>query len=1011
MTIITEVFFALLISGLVILWFRLKNKNKEFYDKIPGPPPIPFFGNILEFTSTTVVLDIMMKYMKIYGGVVKFHGGPIDKTLLVSDYNFLENVLSSTKILNKTDDYKFLHSWLGTGLLTSAGPKWKKHRRILTPAFHFKILEQFIDVFESAGNKLVKKLEKVVGKDSVDIYPFVTLCTLDIICETAMGIKINAQDNGESEYVRSVKQMCKIIIERSFSLLQMINLTYPLTKNFYIEKNALKILHQQTNSVINQRRQELKNQSKNIEQENDLGTKTRKAFLDLILEATVDGRPLTDTEIREEVDTFMFEGHDTTASAISFALFCLATHPEVQARALEEQKALFGDTKNPTPTYTDLQNMKYLEQVIKEALRLYPSVPFHGRKTNEAVEFNNGTVVPKDVTITVFTYGIHRNPEYFKDPEKFDPSRFDTIDGKLPYSFIPFSAGPRNCIGQKFAMLELKSTLSKVVRKFELRPATPEHKLQLTAETVLKSVNGIKISLKLRQYESAQRILFHNHTMALLTDVFLPLVIILLIFWYWYRSQKNKKYYQNVATPPTVPILGNALDFTTTTELLGTFMRYRKDYGGLVKVHIGPLRHFLLVSDYKMLEYLLSSPKIVDKSEDYKFLSSWLGTGLLLADGGPKWKKHRKILTPAFHFQILEQFVDVFDSCSNVLIQKLDKEVGNTSVDVYPFVTLFTLDVICESTMGTKINAQDDVTSDYVQSVKHMCRIIIERSISPVQMYDFLFVFTRNYFIQRRALRILHDKADGVISQRLRELQAQTKTDSEGDSEGIKKKKAFLDLILEAKVDGKPLSQDDIRQEVETFMFAGHDTTASAISFTLYCLANYPEVQKMAYEEQLSIFEDNNEPDVTYANLQSMKYLELVIKETLRLYPSVPIIGRQSGEDFQFDNSWIPKGDTMLLFLYGIHRDPKYFKDPEVFDPNRFENPDNKMPYSYIPFSAGPRNCIGQKFAMLEMKCVLSKILRKFELQPAVPQHNLLLTAETVLKSANGIKIGIKLRK
>ncbi|KAJ3632246.1 hypothetical protein MTP99_009263 [Tenebrio molitor] len=497
MALILEIFLSFLVIGILILWFRQKNKNKDFYKNIPGPPPLPIFGNILEIGSTTTFIDVMLNFAKKYGGVLLLHGGPIRKTLLVSDYKFLECVLSSTKILNKTEDYDFFRPWLGTGLLTSDGPKWKKHRRILTPAFHFQILEQFIDVFESGGNTLIQKLEKEVGKKSVDIYPFVTLCTLDIICETAMGTKINAQENSDSEYVRSVKDMCRIIIERSFSFLQLFDLTYPLTKNYYVEKKALKVLHQHTNSVITKRRGELKNPATKKTQVDDFGPKIKKAFLDLILDAKVDGRSLTQEEIREEVDTFMFEGHDTTASAISFAIFCLANHPEVQAKALEEQRELFGSNKKPSPTYADLQSMKYLEQVIKETLRLYPSVPFYGRKTNEAVKFN-GSIIPEGVTITLFAYAIHRDPKYFENPEQFNPSRFEKIDGKLPYCFIPFSAGPRNCIGQKFAMLEMKSTLSKIIRKFELMPSTPQHKLQLAAEAVLKSANGVKISLKLR---------------------------------------------------------------------------------------------------------------------------------------------------------------------------------------------------------------------------------------------------------------------------------------------------------------------------------------------------------------------------------------------------------------------------------------------------------------------------------------------------------------------------------
>ncbi|RZB41289.1 cytochrome P450 4c3-like [Asbolus verrucosus] len=478
MLVIVEVFITVLVTACLTWWIYSKNKNKDFFKNIPGPRPIPFLGNVLDFKSTTEILDVFMKYTRDYGSLVKVHLGPIDKGVLASDYKFLECVLSSTRILNKSDQYHSLRPWLGTGLLTSD--------------------EQFIDIFESGGNKLVQKLEKTVDQKSVDVYPYVTLCTLDIICETAMGTKINAQDNVNSVYVRSVKEMCKIIIERAFYPLQLFDVTYPLTKNYYIQKNALNILHKHTNNVITQRRKVLENKTEEVDDHSSFGTKKKKVFLDLLLEATVDGRPLTQEEIREEVDTFMFEGHDTTASAISFALFCLANHPEVQEKTFEEQEMLFGDNKNPTPTYADLQSMKYLEQVIKETLRLYPSVPFYSRKTNQPVEYN-GTIIPEGVSINIFAYGIHRNPEYFEEPDRFNPSRFENVDGKLPYAFIPFSAGPRNCIGQKFAMLEMKSTISKIIRKFELRPASPQHKIILASEAVLKSANGIKISLSLRK--------------------------------------------------------------------------------------------------------------------------------------------------------------------------------------------------------------------------------------------------------------------------------------------------------------------------------------------------------------------------------------------------------------------------------------------------------------------------------------------------------------------------------
>ncbi|VEN55081.1 unnamed protein product [Callosobruchus maculatus] len=222
------------------------------------------------------------------------------------------------------------------------------------------------------------------GKD-INIYRYITLYSLDVICESSMGVSINAQEIEDSEYVKNVKLLCKIVAERQNRLRERFDLIYWLFPNYYREKRAVRQIHNFTYSVIDSRRKLLDESSP--QQENDPEIKKRVAFLDMLLQSTVDGRPLTREEIREEVDTFMFEGHDTTGSAMSFALFLLASHPDVQNQALEEQKCMFADDILRPATYDDLQNMKYLECVIKETLRLYPSVPFFARKTDKEVEF------------------------------------------------------------------------------------------------------------------------------------------------------------------------------------------------------------------------------------------------------------------------------------------------------------------------------------------------------------------------------------------------------------------------------------------------------------------------------------------------------------------------------------------------------------------------------------------------------------------------------------------------
>jgi cytochrome P450 family 4 len=498
------------------------------------------------------------------------------------------------------------------------------------------------------------------------------------------------------------------------------------------------------------------------------------------------------------------------------------------------------------------------------------------------------------------------------------------------------------------------------------------------------------------------------------TELIFALATILLIpiYYYFTKLRRIEKFFENFPNPPTVPILGNARDFRSGPAFFKSIHEYTRKYGNMVHIKIGRIGHVLLASDYKFLEFLLSHNKLLTKSINLKFLEPWIGTGLVTANGGPKWKTHRRLITPAFHFKILEQFVDIFENAGNILIQKLSKESGEKSVDIYPYVTRCTLDVICETAMGTKVDVQNSETSLYFHSVKEMCRIFLARTTSILKRYDSIFRFTKDYEIQKKSVEVLHGYTKSVINSKRKELEETRKEGnySDVDDLGRKKKKVFLDLILEATVDGQSLSDEEIREEVDTFMFGGHDTTATATSFILYCLAQNKDVQDKVLEEQEQIFGGEKCPKVTYTNLQEMKYLENVIKEGLRLYSPVPLFGRQIDQDVEYDGKIIPNGVGVIVFSHGIHMNPEYYPNPEKFDPSRFDNVEGKQPFAFIPFSAGPRNCIGQKYAMLEIKCLLSKIVRNFELSPAFPRHEMILAPETVLKSLNGVKIGIKSR-
>ncbi|KAK7871480.1 hypothetical protein R5R35_010202 [Gryllus longicercus] len=492
---------ALLVPLLLLPYYLMfMTRRARLIQPLPGPKPLPFLGNVLEFgRNGTEIMTQLARLGQKYGYFYRAWFGPF-LYIVVAHPKEAEVFITSNVNITKSLNYKFLQPWLGLGLLTSTGHKWKSHRKLLTPTFHFKILEEFVDVFNFHGNVMIQKLKTEVNGPEFDVHKYITLCTLDSICEAAMGVSMHVQDNKNNNYVKALKNVGDIVMRRSVRPWLFPNFIFNNSEYGKQQRASIQILHDTSNEIIANRKKEFyskENGYANKSQENEFGQKFRLAFLDLLLQYQRDGGNLTDEEIREEVDTFMFEGHDTVSSGLGFCLWLLAKHPQCQERAYEELYGIFGDSNRDT-TVQDLQEMKYLECVIKETLRLYPSVAIFLRELDEDVKLDTCLILA-GTTIAFLPYFMHRHPDYFPEPEKFDPDRFspDRAQGRNPYAYIPFSAGPRNCIGQRFAMMEMKSLVSKVLRYYKLLPGTTE--LVLCSELVLRSVTGINIKLENRK--------------------------------------------------------------------------------------------------------------------------------------------------------------------------------------------------------------------------------------------------------------------------------------------------------------------------------------------------------------------------------------------------------------------------------------------------------------------------------------------------------------------------------
>ena len=324
----------------------------------------------------------------------------------------------------------------------------------------------------------------------------------------------------------------------------------------------------------------------------------------------------------------------------------------------------------------------------------------------------------------------------------------------------------------------------------------------------------------------------------------------------------------------------------------------------------------------------------IDKSSVLDLVKDWLGDATLLTKY-EKWKVRRRMLTPAFHFNMIKNFFPIMNKHTFHMATKMRNKIqtgDNHSVDLHQFITLTALDIISEAAMGISMNSQtatDSKSKKYVEAIYWMNRAMLERIRKPILYSNFIYrilypIKSREYF---RKLEVLLNYTSRIISSRLQQRKI-SKVDND---------KTFIDILLDEYELGN-IDKAGIREEVDTFMFEGHDTTSSAMLSAFYVIAKNRKVRGKLETEVDTIFKGNTARDVTEEDLNEMPYLDAFLKEVLRLYPPVPQIARQTtGEVRLNDEHVVPANSTIALNIYSIHRDPKYWGDDfEEFKPERF---------------------------------------------------------------------------
>nr|CAD2206510.1 unnamed protein product [Meloidogyne enterolobii] len=472
-----------------------------------------------------------------------------------------------------------------------------------------------------------------------------------------------------------------------------------------------------------------------------------------------------------------------------------------------------------------------------------------------------------------------------------------------------------------------------------------------------------------------------------------------------YRHIKLRSQLVNVPSPRSWMLFGHVLIIKPDMEgfidqLMGMAQLYPQ-HPRMTLFWFGTIPTLMIYSA-RLVESLFSNNNHINKGMFYDMFRPWLGNGLL-TNTGEGWRARRKLLTPTFHHEILKSFVNVFNYQADILVRKLHTLVGKTEGqidDITPLISLCTLDIICETSMGRSVNAQQEEDSDYVKAVLCINDIIQNRQKNPLVWPDLFFWYFGAGRKHEWSLNILKSFTRKVIIER----KVERKLQRINQEINIERRLAFLDLLLKMEENGD-LSENDVQEEVDTFMFEGHDTTAAAITWSLFMLGCHLEYQQKCYEEIQSVCGDSD--NLSFETLGKLCFLECFIKESLRLYPSVPLITRRLNSDAEIGGHVFPADTQIVINIYQIHRDPEHWDDAEKFMPERFltDNIKDRHPFAFVPFSAGSRNCIGQRFALLEEKTVLGWILRNFHVKSLLRRDQLRTKAELILRQAKPVKM------
>uniref|UniRef100_A0A8K9XE50 unspecific monooxygenase n=1 Tax=Oncorhynchus mykiss TaxID=8022 RepID=A0A8K9XE50_ONCMY len=454
---------------------------------IPGPKPLPYFGTMMGYRKGINNFDTecYQKYGRIWG----IYDGR-QPVLCVMDKSMIKTVLIKECYNIFTNRRNIiLNGELFDAVSIAEDDTWRRIRSVLSPSFTSGRLKEMFGIMKQHSANLLNGMKKQADKDqTIEVKEFFGPYSMDVVTSTAFSVDIDSLNNPSDPFISNVKKMFKFNL---FNPLILLILFFPFIGPI-LEKMKFSFF---PTAVLDFFYASLAK----IKSGRDTGNSTVNMFYIYICmyDCYIDIFICTFIILSQAI-IFIFGGYETSSTTMSFLAYNLATNPHTMTKLQEEIDTVFPN-KAPIQ-YEALMQMDYLDCVLNESLRLYPVAPRLERVAKKTVEIN-GIVIPKDCVVLVPTWTLHRDPEIWSDPEEFKPERFskenkEPID---PYTYMPFGAGPRNCIGMRFAMIMMKLAMVEILQSFTFSVCDEtEIPLEIDNQGLLMPKRPIKLRLEPR---------------------------------------------------------------------------------------------------------------------------------------------------------------------------------------------------------------------------------------------------------------------------------------------------------------------------------------------------------------------------------------------------------------------------------------------------------------------------------------------------------------------------------